>query len=55
MVCRNCGRGYEHDYLPFVCEVCGATNHEDGSIEYDADTREMEYRIDQYDAEDIDG
>jgi len=50
--CKNCGRGYEHDDLPFVCEVCGAENHEDGSWSYDGSreaVEDMEGRMREYD------
>jgi len=50
--CRNCGRGGTWNNDEFICEVCGATNHTDGSVSY-VGTREavdeMERRIRDYD------
>ena len=51
-VCRNCGCGYEHENDSFVCEVCGAQNNADGSVEYDGSrdaVDDMRDRIRDYD------
>jgi len=51
-VCRNCERGNEHENDSFVCEVCGAQNNADGSVEYDGSTdavEDMQDRIWDYD------
>jgi hypothetical protein len=50
-MCNRCGRGYDQA-LPFVCSVCGAQNHEDGTIEYDSSREACEEsarRIQDYD------
>ena len=51
-VCRNCGRGYDHNMDEFDCGVCGAHNGADGSVEYDGgrvDVNRMKERIEEYD------
>ena len=51
-VCRNCNRGYEYEADEFVCDVCGAKNHADGSWSVPADREdinEMERHIEDYD------
>ena len=51
-ICGNCGRGYEHENDSFVCEVCGAENHSDGSYSYDGSRDavcDMQESINDYD------
>ena len=51
-VCRNCGRGCEYENDSFICDVCGAQNNADGSVEYDGShdaVDEMQDRIRDYD------
>jgi ribosomal protein L37E len=50
--CRSCGRGSLHAEEEFTCDICGAFNNVDGSVEYDGSEegmRDAQDRIDDYD------
>ncbi len=51
-ICNNCGRGDDVQMMNFTCQICGAHNNADGSVEYDGSrdaVDRMEDRIRDYD------